>query len=238
MGTLRRSSPEILMQFSKKIRESFTPRPLDPARGRLLPSSSKIASPSRYRFSKMPDNSSSLKEKGKRRFLRRSSRRTKTLWNTPHMRSSLRAKRCGSRGFEGLHSSLMGVREKLGLQFMFLLILAGSVVYGMYGLWEDSWLQYLSPIRLLAMVPFGDIPVRFLESLLPAGGMMWVEGVVMFIVWSAVFLLLRGLYYSLRYAGDLSMWQLSLFFLLLGVGIIVALMIPVLDQIDLWKASW
>ncbi|OGZ43492.1 MAG: hypothetical protein A2756_05245 [Candidatus Ryanbacteria bacterium RIFCSPHIGHO2_01_FULL_48_27] len=132
----------------------------------------------------------------------------------------------------------MGAREKLGLPFMFLLILAGSVVYGIYGLWEDSWLQYLSTIRLLAMIPFGDIPVRFLESLLPAGGMMWVEGVVMFIVWSAVFLLLRGLYYSLRYAGDLSMWQLSLFFLLLGVGIIVALMIPVLDQIDLWKASW
>ncbi len=132
----------------------------------------------------------------------------------------------------------MGVREKFGLPFMFLLILAGSVVYGMYGLWGDPLLQYLSPIRLLMMLPYGDIPVHFLESALPAGGMMWVEGVTVFIVWSAVFLLLRGLYYSLRYAGDMSMWQLGLFFLLLGIGIVVALMIPVLDQIDLWKASW
>lgn len=121
---------------------------------------------------------------------------------------------------------------------MFLLILAGSVAYGVYGLWEVSPLQYLSPIRLLAMLPYGDIPVRFLESALPAGSMMWVEGVMVFIVWLFLFLLLRGLYYSVRSAGDLSMWQLGLFFFLLGIGIVVALMIPVLDQIDIWKASW
>lgn len=132
----------------------------------------------------------------------------------------------------------MGLREKFGLPFIFLLILVGSVVYGMYGLWEVSSLQYLSPIRLLAMLPYGDIPVRFLESSLPAGGMMWVEGVTVFIVWSFIFLLLRGLYYSVRSAGDLSMWQLAALFFLLGIGIFVAIMIPVLDQIDLWRASW
>ena len=73
---------------------------------------------------------------------------------------------------------------------------------------------------------------------LPQPWPLWIVGVILFVVWALIFMVMRGGYYSFRYAGDLSMWQLFGFCIVFGIVMFFVLLIPVMNQIEIWKASW
>ena len=131
----------------------------------------------------------------------------------------------------------MMIRERFGLPFAFILLAAASWYYVTNDVREDVILRHFSPFTWLSIFPYGDIPSLYLASF-PAPWPLWIEGVILFVTWTLIFMVLRGGYYALRSAGDLSMWQIFGFCIVLGIVLATLLMIPVLNQIELWKASW
>jgi len=131
----------------------------------------------------------------------------------------------------------MMLRERFGLPFVFILLAVASWYYVTNDLREDVILQHCSPLTWLSVLPYGDMPSLYLASL-PAPLPLWIEGGILFVTWTLIFMVLRGGYYSLRSAGDLSMWQIFGLYIVLGFVLVTLLMVPVLHQIELWKASW
>jgi len=129
------------------------------------------------------------------------------------------------------------LRERFGLPFVFILLAVASWYYVTNDLREDVILQHCSPLTWLSVLPYGDMPSLYLASL-PAPLPLWIEGGILFVTWTLIFMVLRGGYYSLRSAGDLSMWQIFGLYIVLGFVLVTLLMVPVLHQIELWKASW
>ena len=98
-------------------------------------------------------------------------------------------------------------------------------------------LRHLSPFTWLSIIPYGDVPSLYLVAL-PIPWSLWIEGGILFMTWALIFMVLRGGYYSLQSGGDLSLWQIFGFCVVLGIVLAALLMVPVLNQIELWKASW
>lgn len=129
------------------------------------------------------------------------------------------------------------LRERFGLPFVFLLIAFASYFYVTRDLKSHEVLRQLSLLTWISLIPYGDVPSIFIASL-PAPWPLLIEGILFFVIWVAIFMVFRGGYYSFRYAGDLSMWQLFGFCIVLGIAVFFFLMIPVLRQIEIWKESW
>src|SRR3989344_1750792 len=100
--------------------------------------------------------------------------------------------------------STLSLRERFGLPFVFLLIAGACVYFVTANLRADPLLQYLSPITWFLVFPYGDMPIKILESAADPAWIPWIEGGILFFVWAFIFLLLRGGYYCGRNAGDLD----------------------------------
>ncbi len=134
--------------------------------------------------------------------------------------------------------SSLSLRERFGLPFMFLLIAGACMYFVTANVRADPLLQYFSPLTWFLIFPYGDMPLRLLESAAGPMWVPWIEGGILFVAWAFIFLLLRGGYYWVRNTGDLSTWQLFGMCVILLFVVCALVMLPVLRQIDLWKASW
>ncbi|HLD07828.1 MAG TPA: hypothetical protein VJB60_02070 [Candidatus Peribacterales bacterium] len=130
------------------------------------------------------------------------------------------------------------LRERFGLPAVFLLILIFTYWYVSNELYAVPVLELFSPLGLISIFPFGGNLAELIQGGLSTTGVMWLQGVLVFLFWSFLFMCFRGLYYSIRNWGDVSMWHIFAFALVLAVGLFYLLVIPVLRQIDLWKAVW
>lgn len=132
----------------------------------------------------------------------------------------------------------LSTRGGYAIQIAIALVLLVSLFYILGDLHHDRTFGYLYPVSWLMIIPYGHTVASFINSFAVHDWWRLVEIGIMFLPWVVIFFLLRGFYYYLTTAGDMSTWKA--FVICIGAGLIffIIILMPVYKQIDVWWEAW
>lgn len=132
----------------------------------------------------------------------------------------------------------LSFRDKYGFPIALIFLALFSWFFISSDLYREPFFSLLYPPHWLLMFPFGDIVLGFLQSFAVYAWWMWVEAFIMFLSWLVLFFLLRGFISFLSVVEGLSMWQMFVICLGLGFVFLVFIILPVMDQLEIWWQAW
>ena len=95
----------------------------------------------------------------------------------------------------------------------------------------------LFPLHWLAIIPYGEYILDPLKHFMVEPWWIWVDVASATIVWTVVFFVVRGVYYSFTNLSGFFVIAISIIFLVL-ISFAYWVLLPTFDQIHSWWGEW